>query len=109
MSVAGGWVGYSSGGSIYQNAESNTATNSITLNSAHNKLLIFIAGSNTGMNNVTTVDINGVSYSVTNMGAMYDGVYSVYAAIEINNNLDTTITITFPVACYNYVSIIGLD
>ena len=109
MSVVGGWVGYPAGGSIYDNAVSDGATNTITMNAAHHKLLIFLGGSNSGMSSVTTVDINGTTYSVTNMGTRYDGVYSVYAAIEIDDNSDSTITLTFPVACYNYMSIIGID
>lgn len=109
MSVVGAWVGYLYGGSIYENAVSDSLTNSITMNSAHTKLLIFIAGSKAGLGNVTTVSINGITYNVTNMGARYDSVYSVYAAIEIDNNTDTTITVTYPASCHNYMSIIGFD
>lgn len=108
MSVVGGWVGYPTGGAVYENAVSNGAQNSITMNSAHQKLLIFIAGSANGLTG-TTVEINGTTFNMTNMGTKYDSVYSAYAAIEVNNNTDTTITVTFPSACYNYVSIIGLD
>ncbi len=109
MSVVGGWVGVPSGGTVYENAVSNAATNTITMNAAHGRLLIFLAGSNSGMGAVTTVDINGVTYNVTNMGTRYDSVYSLYTAIVIDNNAATTITLTFPVACHNYMSIIGLD
>lgn len=108
MSVVGGWVGYPTGGTIYENAVPNAAQNTIVMNSAHQKLLVFIAGSAAGLTG-TTVDINGITYNITNMGTKYDSVYSAYAAIEINNNTDTTITVTFPSTCYNYVSIIGID
>lgn len=108
-SVVGGWVGYPDGGTIYENANSNTTTNSITMDSAHGTLLVVIAASNSGMSSVTSVDVNGDSYDLTSMGYKYDGVYAFYTAIVIENNSDTTITVTFPVACYGYVSIIGLD
>ena len=109
MSVVGAWVGYLNGGTIYENAVSNSLTNSITMNSAHNKILIFIAGSKAGLSNVNTVSINGITYDITNMGTKYDSVYSVYAAIEIDNNTDNVITVTYPVSCHNYMSIIGFD
>lgn len=107
MSVVGGWVGYPTGGTIYESVATGT-TNAITMNSAHPRLLIFFAASNTGLSSVSTVDVNGVTHSVVNMGVRYDGVYSLYTAIEINNNSDTTITVTMPASCYSYLSIIGI-
>lgn len=106
LSVVGGWIGYPSGGTIYENV-SNGNTNTITLNSAHSKLLVFVGASAQGLSG-TTININNNAYNVTNIGALYDLVYSLYAAIEIEENTDTTITVTFPASCYNYVSIIGL-
>lgn len=109
MSVVGAWVGYPYGGNIYENAVSDSTTNSITMNSAHTKLLLFVAGSKSGLSGVTTVNINGITYNITNMGTAYDAVYSVYAAIEIDNNTDDVITVTYPASCHNYMSIIGFD
>ena len=105
MSVVGGWVGYTTGGTIYENMATGTQ-NTITMNSAHSKLLVFVGASNNGLGSVSSIDINGVTHSVVNMGARYDNVYSLYTAIEINNNYDTTITVTFPASCYSYLSII---
>lgn len=106
LSVVGGWIGYPSGGTIYENV-SNGNTNVIALNSVHQKLLLFVGASAQNLSG-TTININNNVYDVTNIGARYDGVYSLYAAIEIDGNTDTTITVTFPTNCYSYVSIIGL-
>ena len=106
ISVVGGWVGYGSGGTVYKNAVTGTV-NSITLNRAHKTLLVFVGGSARGLSQ-DTIDINGDTYTITNIGAMYDAVYSVYGAIEIDNNSDTVIEVTFPSSCYNFVSIIGI-
>lgn len=108
INVIGGWVGYPKSGTIYQNGTYGS-TNSIVLNSAHNKLLIFVGGSNTYLQNCSSIDINGTTYQVTNIGSRYDSMYGIYTAIEIDNNSDTTITVTFPNDCYNYVSIVGID
>lgn len=105
--LVGGWVGYPTGGTIYGNL-ANAITNSITMNSAHDKLLILVAGSKQNMTQ-NTIDINGTSYTITNMGSRFDNMYNIYAAIEIENNTDTTITVTFPMQCWNFLSIIGLD
>jgi len=107
ISVGGGWVGYPSGGAVYEHMANGT-TNSITMDRAHQKLLVFV-GASQSSKQITTIDINGVSYDITNNGAKYDSMYGEYGAIEINNNSDTTITVTFPSSCYSYVSIIGLD
>lgn len=107
ISVVGGWYGWPSGGTIYEQMANGT-TNTITMNEAHKTLLLFV-GASQRYNAVSSVDINGVSYSIDNIGTRYDNVYGEYGAIEINNNSDTTITVTFPISCYNYVSIIGID
>lgn len=107
ISVVGGWCGYPSGGTIYEQMATGT-TNSITMNSAHKKLLVFV-GASQRYSLVDTLDINGVEYNITDIGAKYDSVYGEYGAIEIDNNSDTTITVTFPSTCYNYISIVGLD
>lgn len=106
ISVVGGWVGYPSGDTIYENAATGTS-NSITLNSAHDMLLVFIGGCfNT--DGVTSVEINGVTYTISNIGYHY-GAYGVYGAIVIENNTDTVITATFTQSGWNYMSIIGID
>ena len=107
VSVVGGWVGYPTGGDVYEQAGNGT-TNSITLNSAHDTLLIFVGASING-SAITSIDINGATYDVINLGTKYDSEYGSYTAIEIDNNSDTTIAVTFPVSCYNYVSIVGID
>ena len=106
ISVVGGWVGYSSGGAIYEHAAVGTS-NSVTLNSAHETLLIFI-GADSNTSGITTVDINGDTYTIENIGDHY-GAYGMYTAIEISGNSDTNITVTFPASCWSYVSIIGLN
>lgn len=106
VSVVGGWVGYPSGGAIYESAAVGTS-NSVTLNSAHETLLIFIGASST-TSGITTVDLNGNTYQIENIGIHY-GVYGMYTAIEINGNSDTNITVTFPASCWSYVSVIGID
>lgn len=106
ISVVGGWVGYPSGGIIYENAAVGTS-NSITLNSAHETLLIFI-GADSNTSGITTIDINGNTYQIENIGEHY-GAYGMYTAIEINGNTDTNITVTFPASCWSYVSVIGID
>lgn len=107
ISVVGGWVGYPSGGTVYQSAARSTATNTVEMNSAHGTLLIFIGACGVA-DGTNTVTVNGTPYSVTNIGRNY-GQVGMYGAVVINNNAATTITVTFPVACYNYVSIIGLN
>lgn len=106
ISVVGGWVGYPTGGVIYEHAAVGD-TNSITLNSVHDTLLIFI-GADSNTSGITTVDLNGVTYTIENIGNHY-GAYGMYTAIEINDNSDTNITVTFPASCWSYVSVIGID
>lgn len=106
ISVVGGWAGYPSGGIIYENAAVGTS-NSITLNSAHETLLVFI-GADSNTSGITTIDINGDTYTIENIGDHY-GAYGMYTAIEINGNSDTNITVTFPASCWSYVSVIGID
>lgn len=106
VSVVGGWVGYPSGGIIYENAAVGTS-NSITLNSAHETLLVFI-GADSNTSGITTIDINGDTYTIENIGNHY-GAYGMYTAIEINGNSDTNITVTFPASCWSYMSVIGID
>ena len=108
MSFVGGWVGYPDGGTIYENEENGT-TNSITLNSAHDTLLVVFVATNTGLGNVSSIDINGTTYSVENKGYKYDGVYALYGIHVIKNNLASTITVTISARCYSYLSIIGID
>lgn len=105
-SVVGGWVGYPSGGAIYESAAVGTS-NSVTLNSAHETLLIFI-GATSNTSGITTVDLNGATYTIENIGNHYNA-YGMYTAIEINGNSDTNITVTFPASCWSYVSVIGID
>lgn len=106
VSVVGGWVGYPSGGTIYESAAVGTS-NSVTLNSAHDTLLVFI-GATSNTSGITTIDINGNTYTIENIGNHY-GAYGMYTAIEINGNSDTNITVTFPASCWSYVSVIGID
>lgn len=106
VSVVGGWVGYPAGGTIYESAAVGTS-NSVTLNSAHGTLLIFVgASSNTG--GITTIYLNGATYSIENIGIHF-GAYGMYTAIKIEENTDTNITVTFPADCWSYVSVIGID
>ena len=107
LSVVGGWVGYPSGGTIYENV-SNTTTNVIELDSAHSKILVFVGASSTNLKDINSITINNVNYNIMNIGTRFDGVYSLYAAMEINENVSTMITVVFPAICFNYVSIIGL-
>lgn len=107
ISVGGGWVGYPSGGTIYENMNTGT-TNSITMNKAHKTLLIFV-GASQKTYAISTIDINGDTYNIKNNGANYDNVYGEYGAIVIDNNSDTTITVTFPNSCWSYLSIVGID
>ena len=107
ISVVGGWVGYPAGGTIYEQ-EANDTVNSVALNAPHNTLLIFVGASNQGLSTYK-ITINGVEYDMTRAGVDYDSVYSMYGAIVIENNSDTTISVTFPISCYNYVSVIGID
>jgi hypothetical protein len=107
ISVGGGWVGYPSGGTIYENMNTGT-TNSITMNKAHKTLLIFL-GASQRYSAISTIDINGDTYNIKNNGTRYDDVYGEYGAIEIDNNSDTTITVTFPNSCWSYLSIVGID
>lgn len=106
ISVVGGWVGFPAGGTIYESAAVGTS-NSITLNSAHETLLIFI-GATSNVSGITTVGLNGVTYPIVNIGSNY-GVYGMYTAIRINRNTNTNITVTFPESCWSYVSVIGID
>jgi len=106
VSVAGGWVGYSTGGVIFENASTGTS-NSITLNAAYSKLLVFIGGC-FDSDGVTSVEINGTTYSITNIGYHY-GAYGVYGAIEISGNSATTITANFSQSGWSYMSIIGIN
>ena len=106
ISVVGGWVGYPSGGTIYESAAVGTS-NSVTLNSAYETLLIFI-GASSDISGITTIDLNGNTYTIENIGSHY-GAYGMYTAIEINGNSDTNITVTFPASCWSYVSVIGID
>lgn len=108
ISVVGGWTGYPRGGTIYEHAAYGT-TNTITMNSAHSTLLVFVgACASSAWPNPTTLDINGATYTVDNIGANY-GRYGMYGAIEIDNNTDTEITVTLSQSCPSYVSIIGID
>lgn len=106
ISVVGGWFGYPTGGTIYEQAASGTA-NSITLASAHSTLLIFL-GACFNADGVSSVEINGNTYNITNIGYHY-GAYGVFGAIEVNGNTDTAITATFPASGWSYLSIIGID
>lgn len=107
IAIAGGWYGYPAG-TVYQNA-SSTSSNSITLSEAHKTLLIFIAGSIPNMENNSSISINGTTYQATVVPPKYDSVSSIYLALQIDNNVDTQITATFGIACFNYMSIIGID
>ena len=106
VSIVGGWVGYPTGGAVFENA-STGASNSITLDAAYDKLLVFIGGC-FNSDGVTSVEINGTNYSITNIGNHYSA-YGVYGAIEIENNSDTTITATFTQSGWSYMSIIGIN
>lgn len=106
VSVVGGWVGYPAGGTIYESAAVGTS-NSVTLNSAHGTLLIFV-GASSNTEGVTTIDLNGATYSIENIG-LHFGAYGMYTAIKIEENTDTNITVTFPADCWSYVSVIGID
>lgn len=108
-SFVGGWIGLPAGGTIYENANSNTESNTIVMNSAHKKLCIVVGASNTELRAVGTIDINNVTYPIKNIGYRYDGVYALCGAYIIENNSATTITVTFPSSVYGYVSIIGFD
>lgn len=107
-SIIGGWAGYATGGDIYQNYVSANE-NSITMNKAYDKLLIFVGASGASVENNAEIQINGITYTITNVPAKYDGVESMYGAIELNDISESSITVSFPVSCYNYVSIIGID
>ena len=106
ISVVGGWVGYPSGGIIYEHAAVGTS-NSVTLNSVYETLLVFI-GADSDTSGITTIDINGDTYTIENIGYHY-GAYGMYTAIEISGNSDTNIAVTFPASCWSYVSVIGID
>lgn len=106
VSIVGGWVGYPTGGAVFENA-STGASNSITLDAAYGKLLVFIGGC-FNSDGVTSVEINDTNYSITNIGNHYSA-YGVYGAIEIENNTDTTITATFTQSGWSYMSIVGIN
>lgn len=106
ISVVGGWVGYPTGGAVFENA-STGVSNSITLDAAYDKLLVFI-GACFNQDGITSVEINGTSYNITNIGDHY-GAYGVYGAIELEGNSDTTITATFSSGGWSYMSIIGIN
>lgn len=105
-SVVGGWTGYPSGGTIYKQAAYGTQ-NAITLAEAHDTLLVFI-GACGSLSSYNTVSVNGISYTVTNIGNHY-GQIAIYGAIELGGNTDTTVTVELPVSCYSFVSVVGLD
>lgn len=106
VSIVGGWVGYPTGGAVFENA-STGASNSITLDVVYDKLLVFI-GACFDQDGITSVEINGTSYNITNIGYHY-GAYGVYGAIELEGNSDTTITATFSSSGWSYMSIIGIN
>ena len=105
-SILGGWTGYPTGGTIYKKVVSGTQ-NTITLGRAHSTLLVFI-GACGSLSSYNTVSVNGISYTMKNIGNHY-GKVAVYGAIELEGNTGTTVTVTLPVSCYSFVSIVGLD
>ena len=105
-SVVGGWTGYPAGGTIYKQSTYGTR-NAITLAEAHDTLLVFI-GACGSLSSYNTVSVNGTSYTVKNIGSHY-GQIAIYGAIELEGNTSTTVTVTLPVSCYSFVSIVGLD
>lgn len=105
-SVAGGWTGYPTGGTIYKQSTYGTQ-NAVTLAEAHGTLLVFI-GACGSLSSYNTVSVNGISYTVTNIGNHY-GQVAIYGAIELEGNTDTTVTVALPVSCYSFVSVVGLD
>ena len=105
ISVVGGWVGYPTGGHIFQSGGSGT-THSIQLDAVYSNLLIFVGACGGSLTSQSTITINGATYTITNFGVHY-GNYGMYGAIEIDNNQANVVDITFPVSCYHYVSVIG--
>lgn len=108
ISVVGGWVNVPSGGTIYEQAANGTQ-NTIPMNSAHDTLYIFVGGCAGSLSGKSSIVINGTTYTINNIGTFYGGMYGMYGTIIINSNQATTVSVTWPASCTNYLSIIGLD
>lgn len=106
ISVVGGWVGYPAGGHIFQSGATGV-DHTLTMDAAYSRLLVFVGACGGSLTTQDTISINGVSYTITNFGVHYSK-YSMYGAIEINDNQETSVAVTFPVNCYHYISVIGL-